>query len=286
MTLEERSDQYSPSSCLPDRDLMPFIAAYRTQSAKAWAELENSSTVRTTSIAYGDLPSQTVDLAVPITDDAGPLIVYLHGGYWQELSKDDSTFAALDCINQGWAFAAIDYTLAPAATIPEIIDECDRAVQRLIDDAGDLGLKHRAIVLAGSSAGAHLAAMVALRRIGSDAPIAGVVLVSGIYELQPLVDTYIADPLDLDPAVVDEISPLRADLAGFPPAVVAYGDNETSEFKAQSDAFARRLDGSGTSVIYLEIEGRNHFDVILDLAKPGTALGAAVTSLILGAQAS
>ncbi len=280
MGAEERSRQYSPSSCLPGGDLMPYIRAYRTKSDQAWAHLERSPTVETQSISYGAEASRTVDVAVPFGTSAPPLVVYLHGGYWQELSKYDSRFAASDAVSNGWAFAAVDYTLAPNATIAEMVTECDRAIQLMVDDAPTLGIDPDRVYLAGSSAGAHLAALVALGRQAAAAPISGVVLISGIYELAPLVGTYIAEPLQLDDADVAALSPLRSDLGGFPPAVLAYGDNETSEFKAQSEAFAEKLSVSGSPVTVLECPGRNHFDLPMDLADQSTPLGAAVATLI------
>ncbi len=268
LTDDEREREYSPSSCLPDGDYRPFVAQYVHRSEAAWQEVE-ASAARTTVLRYGDLDTNTIDVAVPSVE-ACPLLVFIHGGYWQELSKAESRFAAADCIARGWAFAAVDYTLAPAITVTGIVDECRAAVAALA--AADLGFDSQRIVVAGSSAGAHLAAMAAL---APDSVVAAAVLVSGVFDLEPLVGTSINDALGLDAAEARRASPLHADLGAFPPAVVAFGDNETSEFKAQSAVFASAIGADA-----IEIAHRNHFDVILDLATPGTALGDAVSALV------
>ncbi|MBT5905927.1 MAG: alpha/beta hydrolase, partial [Acidimicrobiaceae bacterium] len=157
-------------------------------------------------------------------------------------------------------------------------DECRQAVRTLAARAEALSLDANRIVLAGHSAGAHLAAMVAADPGGTD--VAGLALVSGIYELEPLIGTAVNNRLGLDPDTARRNSPLLIDVTGSPSTLVAHGSDETSEFKAQSDAFGRHLEAAGTSVSMLEVAGRNHFDVILDLAEPNTPLGDAVERLM------
>ena len=281
MGLEEREEAYSPSSCIGG-DYGPFVARYRTMSAdarsliQAWREH-----------AYGPAPSHRLDLFKP-PDAAGhaiPVLVFFHGGYWQELSKDESSFAAPALVGAGAALAAVDYTLAPDASIPEIVDECRRAVGWLHHQADELGIDPRRIVVSGSSAGAHLAAMVALpgwqQAAGLPADLVrAAVLVSGIYDLAPLVGTSIDIPLNLADSEVESMSPARATLDGFPRSLVCWGEVETTEFKAQSREFANGLTQAGTTCTVLEVPARNHFDVVLDLADPTTDIARRVLSVL------
>ena len=279
LTVADREREYSPSSCLPDGDYGPFIERYRQASRDAWAELLGTPDARTATVRYGAAAEHTIDLAVPTTTAvAPPLLVFIHGGYWQELSKVDSRFAAADSVAQGWAFAAVDYTLAPAADLATIVGECRRAVSALHAEAPTHGFDPSRVYVAGSSAGAHLAAMVAVE--AGQAVTAGAVLVSGIFDLEPLVGTTINDALGLDAATAVANSPIHVEPVGFPPTVVAYGEHETDEFKAQSHDFAGWLDRAGAAVTLFEVPDRNHFDVILDLARPATRLGGAVATLI------
>lgn len=276
-----REREYSPSSCIGG-DYRPFVAAYAERSAAARRRTPGRFDLR-----YGARDAQRLDLFVPrrAAADAAralpPLLVFIHGGYWQELSKQESAFAAADCVAQGIAFAAIDYTLAPHAGVADIVVECREALAWLHGNAAALGVDAARIVVAGSSAGAHLAALVASPGAtgAGGALVKAAVLVSGIYELEPLVGTSINALLGLTPESARALSPALQPLQGFPRSIVCWGAVETTEFKRQSLDFAARLERAGTECQVFEVAQRNHFDVVLDLAAPGTALGQAVAAL-------
>ncbi len=278
LSLAEREREYSPSSAIGG-DYQPFVQAYADRSAQARQELTGHLSLR-----YGSLAAQSLDFFAPAAGEqaaaAPPLLVFIHGGYWQELSKDESLFAAPDCVGLRFAFAAIDYTLAPLAGIAEMAAECRAALAWLQAQAPVLGFDAHRIVVAGSSAGAHLAAMAAMPLAGRTPVVAAAVLVSGLYELEPLVGTSINVALGLDAAAARALSPVLGNVRNFPPSIVCWGEIETAEFKRQSRAFAAKLHGAGKSVETFEVPARNHFDVILDLADPNTLLGRATAALI------
>ncbi|MED5220111.1 MAG: alpha/beta hydrolase [Actinomycetota bacterium] len=278
MTGADRQREYSPSSYLPNGDYQPHIREYLRASEAAWARASDHPAASTTTIRYGDDEAHAIDVMTLLGDPPAPLLAFIHGGYWQELSRVESRFPAATCISRGWNYAAIDHTLAPSVPLDRIVDECRRAVHTLAVRAEALGLDPDRIVLAGHSAGAHLAAMVAADPDGIK--VAGLILVSGIYELEPLIGTTINNQLGLDPVAARRNSPLLIDTAGFPTTLVAHGSDETSEFKAQSAAFNHHLEAAGTTVTMLEVAKRNHFDVILDLTEPDTPLGEAVGQLV------
>lgn len=269
----QRERELSPSSCIGGH-YQPFIEAYAQRGAAARARLPYQTW------RYGQGAAQQLDLFVPAGAVAPPpLLLFIHGGYWQELSKQESSFAAEHALAQGAAFAALDYTLAPQASVAQIVAECRQALAWLRAHAARLAFDAQRIVVAGSSAGAHLAAMVALPEAGPR--VAGVVLVSGLYELEPLVGTSINTALGLTPAAAQAVSPALLALAGFPPSVVCWGEVETAEFKRQGRDFAQRLQQVNTPCRVFEVPQRNHFDVILDLADPATELGRATLALLL-----
>jgi arylformamidase len=272
LSLEDREREYSPSSCIGG-NYQPYIRAYAELSAAA-----RRSHVPVT-VRYGTTAQQSLDLFVPAGVVRPPVLVFFHGGYWQELSKEDSAFAAPQCLAQGIAYAAVGYTLAPAATLADIVAECRAAVGWLGRSGDTMGIDADRLIVAGSSAGAHLAAMTSLPT-SSGTPVKGAVLVSGIYDLEPLIGTSIDAALRLDSAVAARNSPLHQPLKGFPPSLVCWGENETDQFKRQSRTFAHALRDAGTDCVEFESAGRNHFDVILDLADPATPLGRRLLTLI------
>lgn len=286
LPLAERERAYSPSSCIGG-NYQPFVQAYATHSLSVRQRFAGRH-----GLAYGAAASNTLDLFVPPRAAAKgslpPLLLFIHGGYWQELSKNESLFPAEGCLAGGAAFAALDYTLAPGAPVAQMVHECRAALRWLHAHAVELGFDAARIVVAGSSAGAHLAAMCCLRGWPGDADLpaglpAAAVLVSGIYELAPLVGTGISDALALTPDSAAAVSPLRFGLTGFPPAVVCWGAIETDVFKQQSRAFAQAIGDAGAEPVQVfELAGRNHFDVILDLSRAGTVLGDATVRLVHG----
>lgn len=283
LSLEDREREYSPSSCIGG-DYVPFLRAYADQSAAA---LQGRVVRR--DLPYGDKPSQRLDLFVPRGrrgEALPPLLVFIHGGYWQELSKSSSLFGAPGAIDAGFAYAAIDYTLAPHANIGDIALECRNALRWLHAHGAELGFDPSRIVVAGSSAGAHLAAMCCVRGWTEDRDLpaglpAACVLVSGVYELAPLIGTSIDQALSLTPGDAAKWSPIRLPLGGFPPSIVCWGEIETAEFKRQSRAFAGAIGAAGAPMLeHFEVPSRNHFDVILELSQPGTLLGDATLRIL------
>src|ERR1700692_2825418 len=144
-TLAERERQYSPSSCVAA--IAPYMDAYAARSREAEQRFRCQK-----NLLWGEGPDETFDYFPAGSADA-PLLVYFHGGYWQELSKNESLFAAPDCVANGIAFAALDYTLAPRANVEKIVDQCRRAVAWIHKQADALGFNRDRMFVAGSSAG-------------------------------------------------------------------------------------------------------------------------------------
>ena len=265
-----REREYTPSS-VTGGSWRPYMDQYVAESATAWRTVPGTRGLR-----YGDGPRQTLDFfPAPVGAVKPGLLVYIHGGYWQELSTAESAFLAPAWHAAGFAHAVVGYTLAPSATVPGIVAECRAALAWLHAHAVGLGFDPANVVIAGSSAGGYLAAACADRSLS---PVRGIVPVSGVFDVAPLIGTSINEALGLDASTaarLDLLTPGRR----FVPAVVAWGDIETGEFKRQSREFAACLGRDGTPCETLEVPGRNHFDVILELGDPSSALFAAARRL-------
>lgn len=260
--------QLSPSSCLPGGDLRPFLDEYRRRSDAALAEAPVPPRL---AVPYGDHPDEVLDLFLPRggppLGGPAPVVVYVHGGYWQELGRENSRFAAASLARAGIACAVVGYTLAPHATLEQIVDQVCRAVTHLRTHGPLHGLDPRHTVLAGSSAGGHLCAIAAVR--GAAAPEAGLVLFSPVLDLEPLVGTSIDASLGLDPERARSLSPLHLAVAPNPTLLVV-GEHETDEFVRQSAQYATRLRRQGVAVLEHRAAGANHFDVVHLLGEPAS----------------
>lgn len=263
---EELDREYSPSSRIDDINV--YLAEYAQISKKARDAALMAGTCQL-NVAYGARDDEKLDLFFPDKMAGAPLHIYIHGGYWQALAKDDSLFAAPVFQQHGSFFAAINYTLAPAATLTQIVRQNRMAISWLYKNAETWGYDKNRIYLSGSSAGAHLAMMMLLTDwsdfgLPQDV-VKGVCAVSGIYDLEPIRLSYVNDALSMDQREAAANSPMNKPLQNHCPVILAYGDNETNEFKRQTDEFREFLLQSGETVVFNEIENRNHFDVIMDL---------------------
>lgn len=238
--------EYSPSSRVASLD--DEVQRYRDASDLA---VRSAHQVLPT----GERPDEFAVLFDTIDAPARRVHIFIHGGYWQALSAWDSLAPAPGCLAAGTAFAAVNYTLAPEASIPTMIDQCTRAVEVIADRFPPV-----VVTLSGSSAGAHLAAHVARRRPDL---VDRMLLASGIYDLTPLVHTYVNDLLGLDHASAVALSVTGPRPAGLNDCQVllVHGDNETDAFKSQSAALA-----AAWAAPVVEVIGRHHFDLVFDLA--------------------
>ena len=121
-TLEQ---EYSPSSCIDDINI--YIEQYIQQSATA-TQLAASQKALLSDLSYGSNIDEVLDLYLPTQGNTRKLQIYIHGGYWQELTKAESSFAATNFQQQGCYFAVLNYSLAPNASLTEIVEQNRRAL--------------------------------------------------------------------------------------------------------------------------------------------------------------
>lgn len=262
-------------------DISPFLEVYAARSAAARDRLAVE-----TAVAYGPSAAESFDF-FPAVGAAGPapMHLFIHGGYWRALSKDVSAFAAPAFVERGIAFAALDYALCPKVRLSEIVRQCRAAVAHLVNSAERFGIDPTRITVSGSSAGGHLVGML-LAGDGWEADFglpAGVVragvAVSGLFDLEPVRHCDINEVIGLTEAEARAMSPIRHMAPGGRDLVVAWGETETGEFKRQSLDYAARWVEGGGMLDAFEVPGRNHFDVILDLADPESRLGRAALAV-------
>lgn len=275
---EQLNAQYSPRTSVPEERFLAYVKDYAALSARARKELPGKL-----GVCYGASEDETLDVLTAGRD--APLVVMIHGGYWRMLSKDDFAFPALPLVPRGIAVASINYGLAPSVSLREITRQCRAAVAYLYHHAGDFGIDRNRIFVAGHSAGGHLGGMLitgdwhASMRIPPDM-VKGALLVSGLYDLEPVRLSGPQEWLNLSANDVEELSPMRLRCADSCRLVVSYGGAESAEFKRQTDDFAAYWRRQGKEVKAVDKAGFDHFGVILDLAQEGTPLTRVLEELV------
>ncbi|WP_280274206.1 alpha/beta hydrolase [Nocardia wallacei] len=265
LSRDELDREYSPSSVAPQ--YLSILRSYRLRSESARERHRHDADVR-----YGPEPAETLQFFPPARGPA-PVHVFVHGGHWQESSKEDACFAAPAFLRAGAAFAALGYGLAPQRTLGDMVRSVRRGIRWLADHAAALGIRPGGIYLSGSSAGAHLVAAAVASNSGDLAPVAGITLLSGVYDLEPVRHSYVNDLVGLTPADVHAYSPIHHLPLRTPRILVARATAETSEYARQQQEFVRSLRAAAQHCNDRIFPNRNHFDLPLDLADPATPLG-------------
>lgn len=239
-------------------------------------------------VAYGSGDAETLDLypALP-GPDLSPAFLFIHGGYWRLGSRNGSGFMAKTLTERGIACASIDYGLAPDVSVDEMVRQARASVAWLYRHGEEYGVDKDRIYIGGSSAGAHLSAMIMAPgwHQGADVPlnlVKGAVLLSGLYDLEPLRFCEPNSWLRLDSDAAHRNSPIHNLPANEIPLLIAYASEETAEFKRQSVSFGAALTDQGFACEAREFSGLNHFNLVGELTKPDSDLTQQVLSLIDG----
>jgi arylformamidase len=216
-------------------------------------------------LAYGTLPRQRLDF-FHAASGGRPTVAYIHGGYWQGNEKEPNAFLAEGLLAHDLNVALIEYTLAPQATMTQIVGEIRAAIAWLVARLQpELGASRR-LVVTGHSAGGHLTAMAAgLPGVGAAMPI------SGLFDLEPIRLSYLNAPLKMDLTEAGANSPMRLPLPSVP-MTVTVGAEELPELIRQSDEYAAALLAAGRPVRKLVVRGSNHFSILEEVARPAGTL--------------
>ena len=220
-------------------------------------------------IAYGPGARNSIDFFPG--SHQGPIVVFIHGGYWQALDSSFFSHLAGGLNAHGIDVAIPNYDLCPAVTVDEIIQQMRMATR-------ELARMGRSLIVSGHSAGGHLAACMlatdwpAYDASSSGNPVVAAYAISGLFELGPLVGTSINGALQLDQATARAASPLfwKAPSHGSLDAVV--GENESAEYFRQSRTIVEHWGAAGLATRFGVIPAANHFTAIAPLADPGSPM--------------
>jgi len=237
-------------------------------------------------LSYG-ANNAKMDIFYPMTEDqdSTPVIVFIHGGYWQEGSKDIYSFISNSWTQAGCIAAVVGYNLAPEVSLDNMVTEIQHAVEFVAKK-----FPKSKLFLCGHSAGAHLCAMMSLTNWNNNLLVSqaihGMCLLSGVFDLVPLINTYINDAVSLDVSSASRNSPQRILQQSSPtircPTLVVVEEHGSPEFTRQSKEYVENLTTHGVQCSFIESPGVDHFNLIENMVNPEDFLCKEILKLVPG----
>jgi arylformamidase len=231
------------------------------QIVAQWQERSDRLRSSARELKYGPAERNRIDYLEAAR--GGPLLVFIHGGYWQMRAKENFTFIAEGPLAHGINVALLGYTLAPQKRLDDIV----REIRSALDFLSEINPE---FILSGWSAGGHLTAMTM-----PHACVKAGIAISGIYDLEPIRLSYLNEKLRLDAPEAHRNSPMLNWLSEKP-ILLAYGTKELPELQRQSQAYAavrKRAEAR-------PLEGHDHFTILEELASPEGALTGMVRAFL------
>ncbi len=247
-----------------------YIEQFSSQSADVRQKLSYHA-----DIVYGEHDRQKIDVfSTEKYMQNSPALVFIHGGYWRMLDKSIFSFIAPEFLSAGVAVALVNYRLLPDVGLADIVDDVKTATSWLVTNADKFGFDSNKITLCGHSAGAHLAAHAAM---DLNANFIGV---SGVYDLEPIQNSFLNDIGFLDNATVDIFGANSIMPNGDGGSLFAFGVEEGVEFSRQTLSQVELWKMKSTKVKMLAIDNANHATIVSELANSDSNLFKSSLNLI------
>jgi len=250
-----------------DRDLglnNGVAVAASTDIAAGWERRSTEMRTRYSGhldLRYGPRERNRIDFLK--AREKGPTLLFIHGGYWQGRAKEVFAVFAEGPMAHGINVALIGYTLAPDATLDQIVAEIHQGIDYLAGQLPALGGDTSGIVVSGWSAGGHLTSMAL-----SHPQVRAGMAISGIYDLEPIRHSYLNVKLGLDEAMSRRNSPMMQAGGALKPLSLVAGSAELPLLRKQTADFAGHRAKFGLPVTCEEIPGANHFTIMDEMVSP------------------
>ena len=227
-----------------------------------------------TDIPYAAGPRHAMDIYIPAAGPTpAPLVVFFYGGGWRSGSRSSYAFVGRALAACGMMVAIPDYRVWPEAGFPDFLKDASAAVTVAREEARRRGANPAKLFLMGHSAGAYIAAMLALDPEWLDrtsrSALAGMVGLAGPYDFLPLRDPVLEQ---IFAPVGPRTQPITFAANAVAPMLLLSGNDDSTVFPANSLRLAARVRGNGGRAETIFYPGIGHVGVLAALASPLHAL--------------
>ena len=252
--------QYNPRTTVANAgDIIP---AWKVRAARTRERFSFDA-----DISYGLHPREVLDFYR--APKSKGVVIYIHGGYWRMLSKLETSWVADGFVEKGVSVALINYPLCPEVLLSDIRDSIIRAFVHVYKNVLNDD-ERKNIVVSGHSAGGHLAAShlaTDWTKFGlPENPLAGVIAISGIYDVAPLINTTMNADIGITEQSAPALNLVTSDIKSKAPICFVVGGVEPSEFHRQSELQSKAWSQLNPEI--LSLVGKNHFTVVDSLSEP------------------
>jgi arylformamidase len=261
--------QYNPRVSVPEYPELAKVRAAQAlkvrERAKSWLN-----------VAYGSSPRETLDIYAP-DRPAGPVLVYIHGGYWRSGSKEDNCNFVPTFTKRGATVVLVEYDLCPQVTVTDIVRQTRASIAWVYKNIARYGANPAQLFVSGHSAGGHLTAMALAHDWAKEGlpldPIKGAVATSGVYDLDMVMKISVQEQVRMTPDIAKSNSPFLNPPRVKCPLVVAVGGDEPKGWRQMSADYFNYCKQHGMQVEYLVEPQANHYTMsehLLDDSRPLT----------------
>ncbi len=224
-------------------------------------------------IAYGDEARQKLDLYIPDGDlHSAKVVVFFYGGRWEYGSRQDYVFVGQALADKGVIAVLADYRLYPKVRFPSFVEDGAKAIRWTRDSISTFGGDPGQIYLMGHSAGAHIAAMLALdpkflkAETMTPTDLAGMIGLAGPYDFLPIKDPVIQEIFASGD--IEKTQPVHHVTDQAPPMLLLTGSDDLTVLPRNTKALAGAVNDAGGSAIFKTYDGIGHIGMVLSLASP------------------
>jgi arylformamidase len=273
---DELEYQYNPRVSVPE---FPELAKVRSAQSRKVRESAKSRL----NIAYGSSPRETLDI-YSADKDGGPVLVYIHGGYWRSGTKEDNANFVPAFTQRDATVVLVEYDLCPQVTVTDIVRQTRASIAWVFRNIARYGADPSNLYISGHSAGGHLTAMALAHDWQKEGLptdfIKGAVAMSGVHDLDMVMHISANEQIQMTPEIAEQNSPFRHPPRVNCPVLIAVGSVEPEGWKQMSKDYFAFCKQRGLKAEYLEVPGANHYTMSEHLGDPNSPLAQAIFTLV------